>query len=204
MKVLLLALAFLTPPTKTHFLLDGGGGKDLVSFISDAPVEQFVGRTSAVTGAIDIDLADVTTGSVDFTVDLSTLSTGIDGRDKHMKSAEYLSTDKFPKATFKSKSVKLVEGGKTLAPNQVIAVEIAGDLTIRGITKPLTTKALVRYIKGDGWSAKMLGPGDILSVSAQFPIKMTDFGMKVPQYIVLKVANEVQINVKVNARTQKM
>ena len=204
MKILLVALTFLAGGNKTHFMLDGGGGKDLVSFISDAPVEQFVGRTSAVSGAIDVDLADVTTGSVEFAVDLSTLSTGIDGRDKHMKTAEFLSTDKFPKATFKSKSVKVIEGPKALAPNQVTAVEIAGDLTIRGITKPLTTKAFVRYIKGDGWSAKMLGPGDILAVSAQFPIKMTDFGMKVPQYIVLKVANEVQINVKVNARTQKM
>ena len=204
MKILLFALTFLAAPTKTHFVLDGGGGKDLVSFLSDAPVEQFVGRTAAVSGAVDVDLADVTTGSVEFTVDLSTLSTGIDGRDKHMKSAEYLNTDKFPKAAFKSKSVKLVEGDKALAPNKVTTVEIAGDLTIRGVTRPLSTKAFVRYIKGDAWSAKMLGPGDILSVSAQFPIKMTDFGMKVPQYIVLKVANEVQINVKVNARTQRM
>jgi polyisoprenoid-binding protein YceI len=185
----------------THFVLDGNAGKDLVSFVSDAPVEQFVGRTSNVSGSVDIDLADVTTGKVDFTVDLSTLSTGIDGRDKHMKSAEYLNTDKFPKATFKSTKINLLEGDKALGPNKVAIVELTGDLTIRGVTRPLTTKAFVRYLKGDAWSQKMLGPGDILSVSAHFPIKITDFGMKVPQYIILKVNNEVQINVKVNART---
>ena len=198
----LFALTLLFAPSKTHFILDGGGGKDLVSFISDAPVEQFVGRTSAVSGSVDVDLADVTTGIVDLTVDLSTLSTGIDGRDKHMKSPEYLDTAKFPKATFKSKKVTVLEGDKALLPNKITTVEIAGDLTIRGITRPLTTKAFVRYIKGDGWSAKMLGPGDIVAISATFPIKMTDFGMKVPQYIILKVANEVQINIKVNARTK--
>ena len=185
----------------THFVLDGNAGKDLVSFVSDAPVEQFVGRTSNVSGTVDVDLADVTTAKVDFTVDLSTLSTGIDGRDKHMKSAEYLNTEKFPKATFKSTRIKVLEGDKALAPGKVTTVELSGDLTIRGVTHPLTTKAFVRFLKGDAWSQKMLGPGDILSVSAQFPIKMTDYGMKVPQYIVLKVANEVQINVKVNART---
>jgi polyisoprenoid-binding protein YceI len=135
-------------------------------------------------------------------VDLSTLSTGIDGRDKHMKSGEYLNTAKFPQATFKSKKVALIEGDKALLPNKVSTVEITGDLTIRGVTRPLSTRAIVRYLKGDAWSQKMLGPGDILAISTQFTIKMTDFGMKVPQYIILKVANEVQINVKVNARTK--
>jgi hypothetical protein len=59
-------------------------------------------------------------------------------------------------------------------------------------------------LKGDKWSAQMIGPGDILSVGTSFPIKMTDFGIQVPKLLVLKVAAEVQINVRVNARTQPM
>src|SRR5579884_740940 len=203
----LLALFLLAPAVahadKVKFMLDGGGGKDLVQFTSEAPFENFSGRTSAVTGTIQIDPANIESGTVEFTVDLSTLQTGIDGRDKHMKSPEYLDTAKFAKATFKSTRIKPL-AGKALGHDEALPVEVTGDLTIKGVTKPVTTKVYLRFHKGDGWSQKMLGPGDILSATTDFNIKMTDFGMKVPQYLVMKVADEVRIFVKVNARTQAM
>jgi polyisoprenoid-binding protein YceI len=188
---------------KTHFLIDGGGGKDYVSFTSDAPIEQFVGRTAAVSGSIDVDLANVETGSVELTVELDKLDTGIEGRNKHMKSPEYLDTARLPRAVFKSKRVKAL-GDKVVAPQRPVQIEVSGELTLHGVTRPLTIKATLHHLKGDQWSSRMIGPGDILGVSTAFPLKMSDYGIKVPKMLLLKVADEVQIAVKVNARTQPL
>ena len=188
---------------KTKFFLDAGGGKNLVSFLSDAPVEQFVGRTAQTVGTLEIDLANVETATGEATVDMTTLDTGIEGRNRHMQSEDFLDTARFPKATLTIKKVK-TSGDRALAPNKPVAVDVAGDLTIKGATRPVAFKATLRYLKGDKWSAQMLGPGDIVSVSASFPIKMSDWGVKVPRMLLLKVADEVTINIKVNARTQLM
>ena len=52
---------------------------------------------------------------------MTTLDTGIEGRNKHMQSPDFLDTAKFPKATLKLKQVK-TSGDKALAPNKALIV----------------------------------------------------------------------------------
>ena len=62
-------------------------------------------------------------------IDASSVSTGVEALDKHLKSEDFLHVDKFPMMTFTSSSVKMT-GEKSM--------EVEGDLTIHGVTQPVT------------------------------------------------------------------
>ena len=69
------------------------------------------------------------TGSVDITIDMKSVNTGFDDFNGHLQGEDFLHTAKFPTATFKSTKV-VFEGDKPKA--------IEGNLTIKGVTKPVT------------------------------------------------------------------
>jgi polyisoprenoid-binding protein YceI len=68
-------------------------------------------------------------GTVDVSVDTASVITGQADLDKHLRSGEFLDVEKFPKASYKGKLVKFKNGAPT---------EVQGDLTLHGVTKPLT------------------------------------------------------------------
>ena len=109
-------------------------GKNYAMFTSEATLETIHGRTTNVTGTIAADPANVTGSTVDITIDLASLDTGIGMRNDHMKN-KFLQVDKFPSATFKSVSVS---GPKTIVANTPAEVQVTGDLTIHGVTKRIT------------------------------------------------------------------
>ena len=87
-----------------------------------------VGRFDKVTGKIVLDpVAD--SGSVDITIDMKSIDTGDAKLNEHLQSPDFFDVAKYPVATFKSTAVKFVRGDPA-------AVE--GELTINGITKPVT------------------------------------------------------------------
>ena len=69
------------------------------------------------------------TGSVDITIDMKSVNTGFEDFNGHLQGEDFLHTAKFPTATFKSTKV-VFEGDKPKA--------IEGNLTIKGVTKPVT------------------------------------------------------------------
>jgi polyisoprenoid-binding protein YceI len=83
------------------------------------------GSFHAVSGAIKFDAADPAKSSVEATIDVNSVDTGVAARDGHLKSPDFFDTAKFPTMTFKSTSVAKVAGGYT----------ITGDLTMHGVTK---------------------------------------------------------------------
>ena len=72
---------------------------------------------------IDFDLATKNFKSFSANVDIASIDTGIEKRDAHLKSEDFFSSEKFPKMTFVMKSYE--------------SDKMKGDLTIRGITKPV-------------------------------------------------------------------
>jgi polyisoprenoid-binding protein YceI len=86
------------------------------------------GVFTASGGKIVLD-REAKSGSVDVTIDMSSVLTGAPDLDKHLKSAEFLDVEKFPTATYKGKFSKF----KDNAP-----IEVQGDLTLHGVTKPVT------------------------------------------------------------------
>jgi len=92
------------------------------------------GIFKGVTGTIDYDEADPTRSTVEVTIPAATVETGMEARDNHLRSADFLDAETFPALTFRSTSIS--PRGDRWA--------IAGDLTIRGVTRPvvLDTEAL--------------------------------------------------------------
>jgi polyisoprenoid-binding protein YceI len=85
-------------------------------------------RFNKTTGTVVVD-KEAKKGSVDIVIDTTSVDTGYDTFNEHIQGADFLDTAKFPTATFKSTKVRF-EGDKPVA--------IDGDLTIKGVTKPVT------------------------------------------------------------------
>jgi polyisoprenoid-binding protein YceI len=87
-----------------------------------------VSRFDNTTGTVVFD-ADAKMGSVDITIDMKSVNTGFADFNGHIQGEDFLDTAKFPKATFKSTKVNFQDGKPA---------SIEGQLTIKGVTKPVT------------------------------------------------------------------
>lgn len=87
------------------------------------------GLLGQVTGTLHFDPLDVAKAAVEVEIDTASIYTGVKQRDDHLKSADFLEVAKYPAITFKSTRVE--PGGLDLAL-------VHGDLTIRGVTRPVT------------------------------------------------------------------
>src|SRR5712671_1003444 len=96
-------------------------------------VHQFLGTTlgkfTSFSGRIDVDREHPGNSSVTAQIDVRSIDTRIKKRDDHLRSAEFFNVEKFPRMTFRSRSVKRT------SPQ---SGDILGDLTIHGVTKPIT------------------------------------------------------------------
>jgi polyisoprenoid-binding protein YceI len=96
-------------------------------------VHQFLGTTHGTftrfSGKIDLDRERPENSSVMAQIDVSSIDTRIKKRDDHLRSVEFFNVEKFPRITFKSRSVKRT------GPQ---SGDILGDLTMHGVTKPIT------------------------------------------------------------------
>ena len=95
--------------------------------ITHMSVSKVHGRFGNVAATIQYDAADVTKSSVQVTIDVTTVDTGVQGRDTDLKGANYFDVATYPKATFTSTSV--AKNGNLLT--------VAGNLTLHGVTKPV-------------------------------------------------------------------
>lgn len=106
---------------------------------------------------------DFTDAKVDVAIDVNSVNTDNAKRDDHLKSPDFFDVKKFPKITFKSKSIKKVD-----EQNYVVA----GDLTMHGVTKPVELKTV--YL---GQEKDAFGNTRSLLV-ATTSLKRFDYGIK--------------------------
>jgi polyisoprenoid-binding protein YceI len=88
----------------------------------------FTKYKAAITG----DAKDAPKASLEVTIEVGSINTGVADRDKHLKSPDFFDVANFPTITFKSK--KIVKAGKS-------GLKITGDLTIKGVTKEVVLEA---------------------------------------------------------------
>jgi polyisoprenoid-binding protein YceI len=89
------------------------------------------GRFDKKSGTITLDKV-AKTGKAEIMIDMKSITTGVAPFDGHLKSDDFFAAEKFPEAKFVSTSFKF-DGDKV--------AEVAGNLTLRGVTKPATLKA---------------------------------------------------------------
>ena len=86
-------------------------------------------------GILDFDPAHPENAAVDVTIQAASLNTGVADRDNHLRSADFLDVANHPTITFRSTSVEAMDETR---------VRLNGDLTVRGVTKPV--KLDVEYL----------------------------------------------------------
>ena len=129
--------------------------RNQATFDSDAPLENIVGVTNSINVMAMINHNDVTANPMGkATVDLSTLKSGIDLRDKHIRSKNWLDTDNYPDAVFQltgiSSSQKKLEDGKK------VNVTLHGKFTVHGVTKEIDAPAELTYFKENEMTKKKI------------------------------------------------
>ena len=93
-----------------------------------AMVTKVRGQFGAFTGTARIDEANPSDSKVELSIDVTSVETGSADRDGHLKSGDFFDAETYPAITFTSTDVKRNGSDWT----------IAGDLTIKGVTKPVT------------------------------------------------------------------
>jgi polyisoprenoid-binding protein YceI len=143
------------------------------------------GRFSGISGTIALAGSEVPT-AIDVEIDATTIDTREAQRDGHLKSADFLDTDNHAKIAFKSTSIS------GAGP----AFTITGDLTIHGVTKPVTLKATVDGRTTDPWGM------DRIAYSAEGEIDRREFGLTWSNTLEtggLLVGNEIKMEFTVQA-----
>lgn len=86
------------------------------------------GSFGNLSGTINFDPENIGASSVEATIDVATINTGVEDRDNHLRSADFFEVEKYPNITFKSTDVQVTGDN---------SAKITGDLTIRDVTNPV-------------------------------------------------------------------
>lgn len=119
------------------------------------------GKFEAVEGTI-VTQEDLTASTVNVTVDLNSINTGTADRDNHLRSADFFEVESYPKMTFVSTGI--VQKSET-------DFVVTGDLTIKGVSKPVELATEFLGEGGDPWGGTRVG------VEATAEISRKEFGI---------------------------
>jgi polyisoprenoid-binding protein YceI len=137
-------------------------------------------------GSFAFDESNLAASHVEVTIEVASVDTREPQRDAHLRTGDFFEAEKFPRMTFKSTSVA---GSKS-------AFKVTGDLTLRGVTKPVVLE--VEY------SGRVKHPqmGERVGFSAHTSIIRKDFGVNFNQVLDtggLALSEKVDINLEVEA-----
>lgn len=120
------------------------------------------GAFSGISGTVTGDPDDLTSARVHLDIDLATVDTRNNDRDNHLRSADFFDVEKYPSMTFESRSVERT-GASTY--------RVQGDLSLHGVTKPVTVDVTSEGQGKDPWGGTRAG------FSGTTTINRKDFGL---------------------------
>lgn len=144
------------------YVLDPAHGKITWS-VDHMGFSTYVGQFSDVAANLDLDVRNPSMSRLDATVQMDSVGTFSDGLDKHLKTADFFDTAKFPEASFRATGIRLVDRD---------TAKIAGNLTLRGVTRPIEIEA--------DFNQAGINPVDkqySLGFDGEAKIKRSDFGI---------------------------
>ena len=147
-------------------------------------VSKFSSRFTSVSGTVSYDAAAPQASSVEATVEIKSINTNNEKRDGHLLSADFFDGAKFPVATFKSTAWKKT-GDDTF--------DVTGDLTIKGVTKPVVFKVT---LTGTGPG---MGGATVSGWEATTKINKSDFGVNGPAMLAKALGDEVTLDISIEA-----
>lgn len=120
------------------------------------------GRFGEVAGTLTVQGDDASTAKVEATIDTRSIDTRSEQRDTHLRSADFFDVETHPKILFRS--TKVERTGKS-------SLKMTGDITIRGVTKPITLDVTEEGRAKDPWG------GERAVFSATGKLRRGDFGL---------------------------
>ncbi len=180
LKSLIVALAISTGTfAQTAWKLDNSHSSVKFS-VEHLKVSETEGNFKGFDGTLNSKNADFSDAEITFTVDVKTINTDNEMRDKHLQSDDFFNAEKFPQMKFKSTSFKKVNGNKYV---------LEGDLTIRDVTKKVKFDVVYRGTQKDPYGNTKAG------FKATGSIKRLEYGLKwnVMTEAVSVVADDVNI-----------
>ena len=148
------------------------------------------GKFSRWSGVLRAEDGDEARASVDVVIDATSIDTGVADRDAHLKSSDFLDVAHHPEITFKA------ERPERLAPERL---RVSGELTIRGVTRPVVLDVEYAGRTKDPWGHERAG------FAARTSVDRKDFGLTWNQVLEaggVVVGDRVEIEIEVEAVKQ--
>jgi polyisoprenoid-binding protein YceI len=140
------------------------------------------------TGTVNYNEADPSKSSVEFTAKMTSVDTGVKGRDDHLRTADFFEVEKFPEMTFKSTKVEKAGNGWT----------VTGDLTMKGVTKSVAIPFnITGFLPGNQRNGPRMG------ITGETTINRREFGVNyggnLPGTSTPTVADDVKVVLQIEA-----
>jgi polyisoprenoid-binding protein YceI len=148
------------------------------------------GQFSRWTGTVLVPANDFGRASVQVVIDAGSIDTGVADRDAHLRSADFFDVERFPELTFTTTRVETLPNGR---------LTLAGDLTIKGRTRPVILDVETHGIARDPWGH------DRAAFTARTAIDRKDFGLTWNQVLEtggVMVGDRVEIEIDIEAVRQ--
>lgn len=152
--------------------------KGYASFFSSAPIEDISAETREVVSVIDVQ-----TGEIVASMRMRSFHFRKSLMEEHFNE-NYVESHKFPKASFRGKVANIED--VDLSKDGTITLDISGDITIHGVTRPLSMKAEAN-VRGGAIEAK-----------AVFPLTVKDFDIEIPRLVIRNIAEVVEVTISFN------
>lgn len=174
------------------FNFEDKGGRNQVTFFSETPLEDINGTANGIGGYVSFDVANFAkTLKGKLTVQVTSMNTGIELRNKHMQSSNWLDAAKYPEISFEIKSVSDLN---QIADNK-LEFKVKGDFTLHGTTKEVVANGEATYLD-ENEQTKKRAPGDLLGIRAKFSVNISDYGVD-NAVIGNKVSEKIDVGVNV-------
>ncbi len=142
------------------------------------------GRFNEPTGTFTLDADNPADSSIEVTVQVESIDTANEQRDKHLLSDDFFTADAHPTITFKSTEVEKIDDNTW---------KVTGNMTLLGQTKPVT----VEIKTGDPVDDQ--GGGKRLGLHSTFTVKRSDYGMN---FMLNAIGDEVELHVALEGITE--
>lgn len=164
-------------------------GRNQAMFFSSTPLEDVTGLSNDVSGSVTFNVGDVSTLKGSISISTASLKTGIELRDGHLQSKNWLDAESYPEITFVIKNVSNV---KSVEDNK-LEVKVVGDFTTHGVTKEVIADITMTFLDESEQTKQKL-PGDLLGVEAKFSIVLSDYEVE-NMVLGQKVSDSIEITV---------
>jgi polyisoprenoid-binding protein YceI len=146
------------------------------------------GQFSKIGGTVFFDPLNIADSSIQLSIDASSIFTGVQKRDEHLKSTDFFDIDRYPDISFISTQIHTVNGNKA---------QVTGELTIHGTTRQTTVS-----VKFSGPVKDPFGDGSSIGFTVSAAINREDFGIMWNQPMAnngIMVGRDVQLSIDLEA-----